>query len=296
MEQLTEFLTSKISDYSQGLSQDELDFAVKYLSEYGYFDNLMTDHFDLQDALRRFQWLFDLNVDGVLDSKTVQAMTIKRCGCKDIPYERAIYRWNKPVRYFIEDVPKIDGKRDIEKLDYVVKKSFQAWQDICNFPSIERVMSKSQANFYIDTRTGRRNDFDGPSGTLAYATLGMTNQSICFFDGDENFTLEKSGGIKLLHVTTHEFGHSLGLSHSKVGAALMAPTYSSRIGTPQENDDIPRAQSIYGPAIQKPDPEPTPEPEPAPDPQPTPEGYQQIFLKGDIQDIQIPGYRIFKMS
>lgn len=45
------------------------------------------------------------------------------------------------------------------------------------------------------------------------------------FDDAEQWTINSYRGTNLFQVAAHEFGHSLGLSHSDVKAALMAPFY-----------------------------------------------------------------------
>lgn len=45
------------------------------------------------------------------------------------------------------------------------------------------------------------------------------------FDDAEQWTIDSFRGTNLFQVAAHEFGHSLGLSHSDVKTALMAPFY-----------------------------------------------------------------------
>lgn len=55
-------------------------------------------------------------------------------------------------------------------------------------------------------------------------------------------------GFNLFLVAAHEFGHSLGLSHSSDQTALMFPNYVSLDPSkyPLSQDDIDGIQSIYG--------------------------------------------------
>lgn len=55
-------------------------------------------------------------------------------------------------------------------------------------------------------------------------------------------------GINLYLVTAHEFGHSLGLLHSRNPASLMYPTYQKRRlqGSPLSFEDVHKIQTLYG--------------------------------------------------
>jgi hypothetical protein len=90
---------------------------------------------------------------------------------------------------------------------------------------------------------------------------GSDQQLLMKFDLDETW-IENANqrGILLENVACHEFGHLLGLTHSQVQGALMAPYYNAAISTPQQNDDIPRILARYGPATAQPPVGPTPTP------------------------------------
>ena len=54
-------------------------------------------------------------------------------------------------------------------------------------------------------------------------------------------------GINLFQVAAHEFGHSLGLAHSSVNAARMAPFYQGYVPNFElHQDDIDGIQYVYG--------------------------------------------------
>jgi len=97
--------------------------------------------------------------------------------------------------------------------------------------------------------------FDGPSGVLARAFSPSVPPAPvtpivgdAHFDEAETWTVTvppAAGEIDLVTVAAHEFGHSLGLGHSNVAGALMAPFH----GGPHrsvEADDIAGIQSLYG--------------------------------------------------
>ena len=71
---------------------------------------------------------------------------------------------------------------------------------------------------------GDGDSFDGPGGTLAHAYFPIYGGD-AHFDNSEYWTINSYRGTNLFQVAAHEFGHSLGLSHSDKKSALMAPFY-----------------------------------------------------------------------
>lgn len=67
------------------------------------------------------------------------------------------------------------------------------------------------------------------------------------FDDAELWTVNSARGTNLFQVAAHEFGHSLGLSHSDVRSALMAPFYRGYEPVFKlDTDDVLAIQALYG--------------------------------------------------
>uniref|UniRef100_A0A183CHL5 ZnMc domain-containing protein n=1 Tax=Globodera pallida TaxID=36090 RepID=A0A183CHL5_GLOPA len=102
--------------------------------------------------------------------------------------------------------------------------------------------------------------FDGRGGVLAHATFPQDGK--LHFDDDENWVFmdgRKIGNHRftdMYWVALHEIGHVLGLSHSNIETAIMAPFYQDprdlvdwrgNYKTPKlTQDDTRAAQQIYG--------------------------------------------------
>jgi hypothetical protein len=248
-------------------------FALSYLDAFGYLKEEINEWGDITigdilSAIGQFQSMFGLKKTKTLDVKTVRAMEAPRCGCPDIVrhrhteacgLKRAINanlpRWKKSgVTYTIADYLPSVGKTD---MDSIVQSAFDAWTKSGNL-NVTR-STGGTPDIVISYGRGKQSNFDGPGGTLAWAYLpnGTDSQLLCRFDLDETWVLSPNQrGILLFNVACHEFGHLLGLDHSRVQSALMAPYYNPAISVPQANDDIPRFQARYGERTSPPPPPP----------------------------------------
>ena len=69
---------------------------------------------------------------------------------------------------------------------------------------------------------------------------------VVHFDDDEEFVLNSDRSTELYIVAAHEFGHTLGISHSNNKDALMAPYYRYEDPLTLHEDDIAAVQYMYG--------------------------------------------------
>jgi hypothetical protein len=282
--------------HKQGLADDAVDFALKY---FAYFfhnpaEGILTPE-KVVEYTKQFQTAVGLPIDGDLDAQVVRAMEfMPRCGCKDYDVISpsafgGVPAWGiRSLSYFIQDF--VSGLSQSDQSD-LVQMAFNAWSAVANIRA-SRTTSADGANVIISTGRGQSDNFDGPSGTLAWAYLppqpNFQGQLLMKFDLDEKWiTNPTDRGILYLNVATHEFGHLLGLSHSQQQKALMAPYYSVAITKPQQNDDIPRIQSLYGAATSPPPLPPSP---PPPSPPSPPGGKIKVEIYIDsLADLKIAG-------
>uniref|UniRef100_A0ABD2WDK6 Peptidase metallopeptidase domain-containing protein n=1 Tax=Trichogramma kaykai TaxID=54128 RepID=A0ABD2WDK6_9HYME len=154
-------------------------------------------------------------------------------------------RWRvKTLTYKISKYPKNLNR---ESVDIEIKKAFSIWS---NHTDLDFQHKKhGQVHIEIKFELGDHKDgdpFDGPGGTLAHAYFPVYGGD-AHFDDSEQWTINSFRGTNLFQVAAHEFGHSLGLSHSDIRSSLMAPFY--RGYDPNfvlDTDDIHGIQALYG--------------------------------------------------
>nr|XP_033804895.1 matrix metalloproteinase-18-like isoform X3 [Geotrypetes seraphini]XP_033804896.1 matrix metalloproteinase-18-like isoform X3 [Geotrypetes seraphini] len=196
------------------------------------------------------QEFFGLEVTGSLDSETLEVMQKPRCGVPDVDDYSTFARrptWKKKeITYRILNYTPDMEQADVDK---AIDKALKVWSDVTplRFTRIYDGISDIQISFGAEAH-GDFYPFDGPHGTLAHAFAPSEDiGGDAHFDEDENWT-KGSVGYNLFLVAAHEFGHSLGLSHSSIPGALMYPTYSytnpNEFHLPQ--DDVNGIQALYG--------------------------------------------------
>ena len=239
--------------------------AFYYLSSFGYIEanknegmaSLLSDSSSLiTAAIEDFQKFAGLKVTGELDRETLKMMNTPRCGLKDKlgPSTRARRKkryalqgskWSKrELTYSITKYPSRLKKRDV---DDKIKTALGLWEDVTDLT----IQHKGSGSVHIEIRfeRGEHGDgepFDGPVGTLAHAFFPEFGGD-AHFDDDEYWTIDDYRGTNLLQTAAHEFGHSLGLSHSQDSSALMFPFYRGyQPNLKLEADDIRGIQALYG--------------------------------------------------
>ncbi|XP_019637731.1 PREDICTED: matrix metalloproteinase-16-like [Branchiostoma belcheri] len=250
----------------------DMDGGMNYLHRYGYVgmvraDNNMTrmDSDQTRRAIMMFQRFANLNMTGVMDDATMEKMSEPRCGVPDMNGTNSLLRRRRRYallgsRWLIKDITyRITGytqKLARSIVDNDIREGFKVWSDNSNL-KFRQVESSDEAAhitmFFAPDDHGDRSPFDGPAGVLAHA-LPPAGRGETHFDDDETWTTGTFSGINLLQVAAHEFGHALGLGHSDVEEALMAPFYRGYKENFQlHSDDIQGIQILYGrPEVERP--------------------------------------------
>ncbi|XP_071316696.1 collagenase 3-like [Trachinotus anak] len=204
--------------------------------------------------LREMQRYYGLQITGTLDADTIAMMKKPRCGVPDVSVAHFStfgnnLKWQtNSLTYRIENYT---PDMSVAEVDDSIQKALQVWAKVTPL-RFTRIYSGT-ADIMISFGSRYHGDaypFDGPDGTLAHAfapSPGIGGDA--HFDEDETFTFRSNAGYVLFLVAAHEFGHSLGLSHSNDPGALMYPVYSYQ--NPDTfvlpRDDVNGIQSLYGP-------------------------------------------------
>jgi hypothetical protein len=224
--------------------------SVEEVAKKGEFDQTTAD------ALRRFQEFNHLPATGDLNKDTLDRMDQPRCGCPDVAeFSTSGRKWStNNLRYAFQN---FTGDLSNQDCIQAVEQAFALWAAETPL-RFTRVALTAGPEIIIRFVTGDHGDgspFDGAGGVLAHAFFPPTPpnpptaiQGDAHFDDAETWTIAvppPAGRFDLVTVAAHEFGHSLGLGHSSVTEALMAPFY----GGPHRflhSDDIAGIQSLYG--------------------------------------------------
>ncbi|XP_053553842.1 matrix metalloproteinase-19 [Bombina bombina] len=245
--------------------------AANYLIDFGYLPDENVTEYAVPDSpyiseddlpeefisgLEWFQRQNGLKVTGKLDSDTTEAMKLPRCGKHE---QRMSFnvgsKWKQEsLTYKIINTTSIISEK-LVRAELI--KALKVWEDVVNLKFVEVDVNKTADIdiFFVSGlhNDGNRNAFDGPGRVLGHAFMPPFTKKKKDLDGDlhldndEKWTLNEKKGVNLLQAAAHELGHSLGLDHSTIPGALMAPTYKGY--NPKfklHQDDIDAIQALYG--------------------------------------------------
>ncbi len=211
------------------------------------------------EALKRFQQFAGIEVTGEMDEPTRAKMNCKRCGIPDTTaatstgvgeFVTGVGKWSSNnLTYSFQNYTADISNSTIR---WAIDHAFSMWSAETPL-RFRRVADGTSGDIVIRFVTGNHGDgfpFDGAGSVLAHAFFPSNSGSIrgdTHFDDAETWTVTvpPGGGIDLVTVAAHEFGHALGLRHSADSSAMMAPFYGGprRFLSP---DDIQGIQSLYG--------------------------------------------------
>ncbi|XP_049307228.1 matrix metalloproteinase-14 isoform X1 [Bactrocera dorsalis] len=237
--------------------------AEIYLSQFGYLpasarnpaNGGLLDATTWTKAVQDFQSFAGLNVTGDLDGETLELMSLPRCGVRDKVgfgtdsrskrYALQGSRWRvKALTYKISKYPKRLKRNDV---DAEIARAFSVWSDFTDLSFTPKASGPVHIEIkFVESEHGDGDAFDGVGGTLAHAFFPVFGGD-AHFDDAELWTIGSPRGTNLFQVAAHEFGHSLGLSHSDVRSALMAPFYRGFDPVFKlDSDDVLAIQALYG--------------------------------------------------
>ncbi|PIN17705.1 Matrilysin [Handroanthus impetiginosus] len=242
----------------------------KHLSNLGYMDNNKdfknpkhedNDLFDdnLELALKKYQIFFHLQVNGILDARTVENLLLPRCGVSDfvnlnksqfkdhIPTISSHYaffpnepKWSKTILTY--SFPPNTRSDVIQPM----KDATHTWANVTRF-KFKYIKDYDHADIKISFQVKDHGDgspFDGPNGVLAHAFAPPDGR--LHFDGDERWVNGVvPGEFDLQTIGLHELGHVLGLAHSSDGGAIMYPSIGSGFRKGLGKDDIVGIRALY---------------------------------------------------
>ena len=156
-------------------------------------------------------------------------------------------RWKvRTLTYKISKYP-TSRKLSTKDIDSEIRKALKVWSDVTDLTFQQRQKGRVHIDVrFEDGEHGDGDPFDGVGGTLAHAYFPVYGGD-AHFDNSEQWTIGSHKGTSLLQTAAHEFGHSLGLSHSDQYSALMAPFYRGyETKVRLDKDDVTAVQALYG--------------------------------------------------
>ncbi len=161
---------------------------------------------------------------------------------------RPVSRWPRTTLTWrmTNFLPNLNQDRQLD----AARLAFSRWTVVSKL-IFQRVASDSDITISFEAREhGDTFSFDGLGGNLGHAFFPSTLKAgQIHLDFDENWALAPGDGqTDLFTVLLHDIGHVLGLDHSLVDGAVMAPNYPGEGLSDLMADDIASIQDLYGSA------------------------------------------------
>ena len=209
-----------------------------------------------QDALERFQRFYQLEVTGAFDEATRAAMMRPRCALADpqdggVAFATTCAWADRSLTYaFDTGTPDVAGSAEWD----AIRRAFGTWADLDRLTFTEVAVSSSP-QIRLGWRPASDPDYSMVGGTLAHADFPpgcsvVTNtlpKPVHFDDSEHLWSVGAvAGAFDIETVALHEIGHIVGLAHSSVPGAVMAPTVASNsTKRALTQDDIDGFLSLY---------------------------------------------------
>lgn len=250
----------RVAATRRGAKQEGLRNVQEFLNRFGYVRSMAAVEANALDdptafALANYQRFNQLPVTGEFDEATREHMTIPRCGHADLRQGVAFVTqcaWDKCGLRFAFDT----GTNDIGGTGefQAIRNAFQTWGSVVNVTFTE-VGVNDNPDVRIGWRPAADPDHDMTGGVLAHADFPpgcsvITNtlpKPLHFDDEEHTWAIGAvASAFDVETVALHEIGHILGLAHSSVAGAVMAPTVASNFTKRNLTaDDISGVQSLY---------------------------------------------------
>jgi len=307
------------------MRRDTIDKDVEdYLTKFGYLPQsdletgMLRTLEQLEDAVRNLQGFAGINMTGKIDQQTKTLIHKKRCGVQDVSigfrnkrslrvkrYNLQGQRWSHNNLTWSLMRPPRSGyiSRDIVRRELTYALNVWARHTLLTFTETYEDDTADIQVFFHRNYHGDGYPFDGPGSVLAHAFFpGAGRGGDAHFDEDENWSELREINrqvTSLFAVAVHEFGHSLGLSHSTEKHSLMYPWYST---IPQDlslpDDDKQAIQHLYGaqyePPTRRPATRPTQYPTTRPTEAPLPENTPLYKLVPDKCDTNFDAVAVLR--
>jgi hypothetical protein len=227
--------------------------VIAYLKRFNHLPERGDENAEnLSNALAAFQSSANLVKTEIYDEATEALMKKPRCGFGRSNVDSLVVLKTRPsVASFVESKSKWDHPNITyrfenftptmtpARLRQAIQLSLGGWAAITPLTFTEVTSGEVILIRFVSGAHGDK-DFDGPGTVYAHACPpGPGLGGDTHFDEDEYWNPQFLAGVAL-----HEFGHALGLDHSKVPEAVMWEFFNSLLEL--HDDDIHGIHSIYG--------------------------------------------------